>query len=333
MTAPLVLVNVGWMRYYAGVSADDPTLGGHEYLKANKSGHEAWNFLPYRKKVYGYVPRQARIDIANLGGTHSDEWANGITVVWIAKNPRDKRTYIVGWYRNATVFSKSDHLILNRQGDFSVGYQIEAPADQATLLPIDARLFLVPTAKVKGNLGQSPVWYGGTDAFRARVSTYVQAGGTFAKSEKKSSLGKHQPDPELRKKIELAAVRHAAQYYESVEGGSQTVESVEKDGVGWDLNVTAPTGAVLKVEVKGLSGRDVVAELTPNEYKQMLSAANRTDYVVYIVTEADTPQAKRHIFLHNKDSSVGKSRVWVTTDGRLLKIQERVAARLSADLP
>ena len=57
MAAPLVLVNIGWMIDYAGISADDPTLGGHGYLKANKSGHEAWNFRPYRKKVYGYVPR------------------------------------------------------------------------------------------------------------------------------------------------------------------------------------------------------------------------------------------------------------------------------------
>jgi hypothetical protein len=31
------------------------------------------------------------------------------------------------------------------------------------------RLFHIPTAKVTGNLGQSPVWYGGTDQFRARA--------------------------------------------------------------------------------------------------------------------------------------------------------------------
>ena len=328
----MVFVNIGWMRDYAGVSADDPTLGGHGYLKANKTGHEAWNFLPSGKKVYGYVPRQARINIANLGGTSTDDKADGVTVVWIARNPRDRKTYIVGWYGNATVFSRSDHLTLGRQNGFSVGYQIVAPSDQAFLLPVDARLFLVPTAKAKGNLGQSPVWYGGTEAFRAKVNIYVRAGGTFPKSEKKKSVsGKRQPDPELRKKIELAAVRHATDFYVSVEGGSQIVDSVEKDGVGWDLNVTAPTGAVLKVEVKGLSGRDIVVELTPNEYKQMLSLDNRTDYVVYIVTQAGTPQAKRHIFVHDKDMSKGKSLAWVTSDGRLLKIQERVAARLSSE--
>lgn len=331
-TTQLVFVNIGWMRDYAGMSDDDPTLGGHGYLKANKSGHEAWNFSPFRKNVYGYVPRQARINIANLGGLRSDDRAQGITVVWIAKNPRNRKTYIVGWYQGATVFSKNDHLTLDRQGGICVGYQIVASADQATLLPVSARLFLIPTTKAKGNLGQSPVWYGGTDAFRARVGAYVQAGGTFPKSEKNSGPGKRQTDPELRKKIELAAVRHATEFYKSVEGGSRTVHSVERDGVGWDLNVTAPTGEVLKVEVKGLSGSEITVELTPNEYMKMLSPAIRTDYVVYIVTEADTSRANSHIFLHDKASSKGKSLVWATADGRLLKIEERIAARLSAHL-
>ncbi|WP_339159465.1 hypothetical protein [Methylobacterium bullatum] len=44
------------------------------------------------------------------------------------------------------------------------------------------------------------------------------------------------------KLIELAAVRHSTDYYRSRAGGSQVVDSIEKDGVGWDLNVTAPTG-------------------------------------------------------------------------------------------
>lgn len=330
----MVFVNIGWMVHYKGVSASDPTLGGHGHLKTSTSGYEAWNFLPHKKNLYGFVPRSARIKLSNfVGGTPKSEQIDGITVVWVARNPKDKKPYIVGWYKDATIFRAYDHKTIRRQGSDDVAYQIEAPADRAALLSIDQRHFPIPTAgsSGKGNLGQSPLWYGRDDKFRSSVADYIKAGGILkapaSPGKKKSN---HQHDAELRKLIELAAVRHATDYYESEAGGSQTVKSVEKDGVGWDLNVTAPTGAVSKVEVKGLSGRDVIVELTPNEYKRMQDPAHRADYIVYIVTEAGTKAARSHIFRHNAEVSTAKDLVWVTSDGRILKIVPLIAARLSA---
>lgn len=328
---PLVFVNIGWMKDYAGPSAGDMPVGGHGYLKDGNIGHEVFNFAPLKGKVYGYVPRSARINLKNLGGSSSDLSVSPVTVVWIARNPRDKKTYIVGWYENATVFKKNDHICLKRRKDFDVSYQIQAPAKQATLLSIDQRLFRIPTAKQEGNLGQSPVWYGGKDEFRSQVAAYIDAGGAFAlKPQAKVKEGPHQTDPELRKRIELAAVRHATAYYRSKAGGSQIVTSVEKDGIGWDLTVTAATGAVLKVEVKGLSGRDLVVELTPNEFATMKSAEHRAQYIVYVVTEALASQARSHVFRHDAEASQGGDLVWATADGRTLKIEPITAARLSA---
>lgn len=329
----MVFVNVGWMIHYTGVSASDPTLGGHGYLKKNKSGYEAWNFLPHRNKMYGYVPRSSRIMLRNLGGTAKSSQIDGVIVVWVARNPRNKKPYIVGWYKNATVYKDSDHVTVRRRGGPDIGYQIVAPAEQAVLLPIDQRLFLIPTARTngKGNLGQSPLWYGRDDKFRSSVLEYIEAGGILAAtSSSGKKKGNRQADPELRKQIELAAVRHATEYYESKCGGSQTVMSVEKDGVGWDLNVVAPTGEVLKVEVKGLSGKEVVVELTPNEYAKMQDPVHRADYIIYIVTEAGTASARSHVFEHNAELSKSKTLVWNTSDGRQLEIVERIAARLSA---
>ncbi|SFL86069.1 DUF3883 domain-containing protein [Methylorubrum salsuginis] len=332
MTAePMVFVNIGWMKDYAGPSTSDTPVGGHGYLKDGNIGHEVFNFAFLNGKVYGYVPRSARINLKNLGGSSSDESVKSVTVVWIARNPSDKKTYIVGWYKNASVFKDNNHIKLKRSKDFNIGYQIEAPADKATLLPIDRRLFRIPTAKEEGNLGQSPVWYGGKDEFRAAVASYVAADGVFAQKPNAGSKGsKHQTDPELRKRIELAAVRHATAYYRSRAGGFQAVDSVEKDGVGWDLNVTAPTGAVLKVEVKGLSGRNLVVELTPNEFAKMKSTEHRAQYIIYVVTEALTSEARSHIFRHNAEASKGGDLVWATADGRQLKIEPIIAARLSA---
>lgn len=327
-SSPLLFVNIGWMINYGGFSDDDPTLGGHGYLKSNKLGHEAWNFAPWQDRVYGYVPRSARINLKHLGGSSSAESVSGVTVVWIARSPRNGTTYIVGWYTDATVYQENEHIILRRNSGFDVGYQIVAPAENAVLLlPIERRLFAIPTKKEKGNLGQSPIWYGGSDAFRTAVREYIGNGGILKVQSR--SRSKRQPDPEARKRIELAAIRHATKFYESKEGGSRTVNSVEKDGVGWDLTVSADNGEVLKVEVKGLSGSDLVVELTPNEYKQMRSTENRTHYVIYVVTEAGSQKAQRHVFHHDQEKSQGHNLVWVAVDGRVLKIQERIGAILS----
>jgi hypothetical protein len=273
--SPLLFVNVGWMIDYGGVSKDDPTLGGHGYLKNNALGHESWNFAPLRGNVFGYVPGSARINLKNLGGDSSTDSCSNVTVVWLARSPHNGVTSIVGWYKHAIVYREKEHILLRRKGGYSVGYQIVAPAKDAVLLPTERRLFPIPTKKKKGSLGQSSIWYGGSDKFRATVSEYIGNNGIL-KRKTGLRVPKRQADPEARKKIELAAIRHATVFYESLEGGGRVVESVEKDGVGWDLTVSADNGEILKVEVKGLSGRDLVVELTPNEYKQMRSAEHRT---------------------------------------------------------
>ena len=328
MVEPLIFVNIGWMVAYDG-PMNDPTLGGHGWLKNHDYGNDAWNFRPQSGKLYGYVPRSQRINLRKLGGRTKDETAGGVTVVWIARSPRNGVTYVVGWYRNATVHKDSDHYRVLRGKGQVIEYQIEGPKEQATLLAPDQRILEVPTAKVKGNLGQSPVWYG-NEVFCARVRDYLQSGLTSKKRRNDKTTGNpKQSDPEKRKKIELAAVQHATSYYESSKGGSRLVESVERDNEGWDLNVTGGD-VILKVEVKGLSGREICVELTPNEYKKMLSPEHRNMYVVYVVTEALTTAAKAHVFYYNTESSNSRNHVWMTDNGLQLKIETRIGARLTA---
>lgn len=329
MSEPLVFVNVGWMVAYRGPT-NDPTLGGHGWLKTHTYGHEAWNFQPHKGRLYGYVPRSARINLRKLGAPASAEELTGVTVVWVARSPRNGVTYVAGWYRNASVHRDSNHYKVPRSTDEVIEYQIEAPVGEATLLAPDQRVLEVPTAKVKGNLGQSPVWYG-NPSFAARVRAHLETGGTAPKpSKKKSAAAAKQPDPDERKRIELAAIQHAIRYYESPAGGNRVVQSVEKDNAGWDLTVTGGD-VTLKVEVKGLSGNEVCVELTPNEYLQMRATEHRTMYVVYVVTAATTASARSHVFYYNVDVSKGRNHVWMTEDGRILKIKELTGARLFAE--
>lgn len=324
-TETLVYINHAWMTHYKGPKGDKAE-GNFGFLKMNGIAHESWNFEPISGKVYGYVPRSAEIKISRLDAKRGDAAVDGMTVVWIARNPRTKKTVIVGWYRNARIYRDAEHRRLERLPGFDVGYQIEAPAADAVLLPIDARSFIIPTAKEPGNLGQSPVWYGKGEAFNRDVAEYIGRGGRRVERPAKSP---RQTDPELRRKVEQAAINHAIAYYESKKGGSHRVETVEKDGVGWDLEAFAEEGVHLKVEVKGLSGKELVVELTPNEYAKMRSSEHRTDYIIYVLSEALSSKPMAYIFRHDAILSKGNDLVWVTEDGQRLRIQPIIAARLS----
>jgi hypothetical protein len=249
-----------------------------------------------------------------------------VTVVWIAKSPRDKKNYIVGWYKNATVYRDNEHQRVMRSGDVSIGYQITAKLEGAhKLLPVDARVFRIPTAKEKGNLGQSPVWYGKDDAFRDSVRKYIQDGLVENKA-KSSGKSPRQPDAELRRKIEQAAIDHATGHYTSPLGGNRSVKSVELDGKGWDLEATAADGDVINIEVKGLSGPQIVVELTPNEYAMM--KVQRERYVIYILSSALDANKKAHIFRFDSSQSSRSNLVWEADDGRVLDIKELLAATI-----
>jgi hypothetical protein len=333
MSVPMLFANVGWMNHYAGRHDSDPTLGGHRWLGSHRWGHEAWNFKPYKGNVYGYVPgRSARSQIRlenMLGATRAMDTLVGVTVVFIARHPRDRKTYIVGWYRNAAVHRSAGHATLTRTPGVEVEYQILASANDATLLPEGMRGFVVPTAKRKGNLGQSPLWYGGTSSFRVDVLNYI---GNFESNPIDSPRrgrpkSPRQNNAELRKEVERQAIEHAKQHFSSRAGYS--VRTVEQDRVGWDLEATSAS-RTLKIEVKGLLGNQLCVELTPNEYEKMQSKAHRDDYVVYVVTSA-VSSPKCHVFYHAPDLCHGRDLVWVTESRKTrLVIEQRTGARLTS---
>lgn len=326
--APLLFINVGWQIYYQGPANDDPTLGGHGYLREHTMGHEAWNFSAVRGKVYGYIPRETTVKVERLGASARDAVLDGVTVVWLARHPSTGCTVIVGWYVNASVHRTSGAISMRRRGGIQVTPQIIADENDAHLLPIDQRTFPIPTKKAPGCLGQSPVWYGTDDVFRNRVRAFIARGGRHAKSPSKRTGAGRQNDPAARKRIEEAAVNFAIRYYKSVEGGERVVETVEHLALGWDLEASGADGC-LKVEVKGVSGVVCAVELTPNEYQAMLSPAHRQHYVVFVVTGLEVKRPMAHIFRYDAKASSRAKPVWISQRGQLLRIEERVAARLS----
>lgn len=328
---PVIYFNVGWMKAYRGPTADERTQGAHAYLKQHRYGAESFNFLEVDGRVGGYRPGHRQgIRIERLGAGSRDERVDGILAVWMAKEPVSGSTRIVGWYKNATVYRQSryprshGHSINGEE----VWISVEAAGSDVKLLPMEARQFEVPSHhRMKGGFGQSPVWYGAPDVNRRvlRFIKEIELGSSVAPRPKGSGKSVKPPknfDPELRRKVERAAVNHAIDFYRSPEGGSGKVVSVEVEAVGWDLTVEKPDGSVLLIEVKGLQGDRLVCELTPNEFARMQEAAHRDRYRVYVVCNALT-QPLSSVFAHVADGR------WETLDGRKLGIQPKIAAVLS----
>jgi hypothetical protein len=321
----IIYFNIGWMIHYAGLDDADPTLGGHGFLRENRHGAEAYNFVPTKSgALLGYRPPGSRdqTNINRLGATPQDAFVDDILVVWMAREPGTSRTLIVGWYQNARIYreAQNSNRMLNGEIEY---YTAETTVKHGKLLPPEERTFEIRSSSQSPGegFGRSPTWYG-ADPVDDRVWRYVQSFG--AKPAKGTKKPPRNNNPELRRKVEKNAVKHAIAHYEG-RYGKGCWKTVEEDRVGWDLEIFAPDRSLL-VEVKGLMGPDLICELTPNEYEKMMFAKHRPNYIVYIVNNAlaERPAVPvASIFEHIK------GRIWRTADGRELVIAERTGARLS----
>ena len=274
----ILFCRVGSMLHYEGNSESDTIQGGGSHPNENK--HEVYNFQNVDGHCYGYVqPSKGTIRVSRID-KHSKDKVDGVLVIWVAKN-RNGGTYIVGWYRDATVYSEFQNSKLKERQKYC--YNIETKAENCVLLPADKRTKNVPRAQEqKGFIGQSNVWFADRDNqevkdYRKEVIDYI------SKYKEDSGISKRnvQVDVEMRKQVEKAAIKFVTGHYE--ENGFSVV-SKENENLGWDLNAT--NGRInLRIEVKGLSQNAISVHLTPNELEKM-RAKDNADYRLCVVTNA-----------------------------------------------
>jgi len=325
----MVFFRVGWMDKYRGVNANNKIRGGGAYVTEHDFGHEAFNYEPFDGAVYGWVmpgwsSKQndfASLNLRRLGAAAADEAVTNVVVVWVATSP-EGGAYVVGWYKNATVFMQPQDAPAGsgREHDGqTVDYMTTAKATDAVLLPIDERVIQV-AQRGKGNFGQRNVWYAddpSNSTHRDLRQAVIDAVQNQSLPKRKRSPGR-QHDVLKRQKVEKAAIEVVSSHYAQL---GYEVESVERDNVGWDLEATLDSRK-LKLEVKGLSGSELAVELTPNEYAKMNEHWN--SYRLCVVTTA-LVEPSLSIFHFSSDSGS-----WESDDGRSLRITEVVSARCTA---
>ncbi|BCA39838.1 HNH endonuclease [Kluyvera ascorbata] len=156
--------HIGWMNDYHGATENDSPLKGGKYNE-NNIGHEACNFVSINGSVYGYVQvtEGKTINIAKLGADSDKDYAEFVTVVWLATAPDKKGLAVVGWYKDATVYrdyreTQAPSALHLKDAIFY--HNISAKAQNAHLLPPSERTLVA--GKGKGWPGTSPLWYAQT---------------------------------------------------------------------------------------------------------------------------------------------------------------------------
>jgi hypothetical protein len=326
---PMIFLRVAWMTRYQGIGSGDTPVGGGAYIAEHGFGHEIFNFQQFQGAMYGYGQppgrkdkwSDAKINLTRLGADAEDKSVSGVLAVWMATWPMGGG-FIVGWYKNATLFrdwQSPPAGSARTHAGTDCGYYVTAKSEDVVLLAPDERNFPVPQQE-KGGFGQSNIWYADDPEqhrqFRENVLRYVDS------RQLPHTAGDlpppHQPDPLLRQKVEKIAVETTTKHFTRL---GYTVDSVEQDNIGWDLNAVSGKRE-LKLEVKGLSGEQIVVELTPNEYKAMKT--HTASYRICVVTNA-LAEPSLAVFGYTPDS--GK---WETAEGRVLNLQEIIAVRCTA---
>ena len=159
------------MKYYRGLSDDDRIVGKSKHLKEEGWGYEVCNFKKYKGRVYGFVQRPWKRNSSGFVDIKLERILNdkkkknvpkveNVLVIWIARHP-DGGRFVVGWYRNATVFRECQKFApvppLHKK-NYLRGYRILTKSGDEELLPTHERNILVPRGE--GWMGQSSIWYG-----------------------------------------------------------------------------------------------------------------------------------------------------------------------------
>lgn len=164
----VLFCNIAWMKEYAGRKLSDPPLGGGGFPRTEGYCGEECNFVPcddgfvygHFETIKGSVDRQVRIE--RLGASKTDEFVDGITLVWTAPTEGNDPRTVIGWFRNARVYRHrqqfGDHYPSKQHKKDEIGsYRVKARLSDVVLLPPSQRK--MDLQRGLGWSGQASWWY------------------------------------------------------------------------------------------------------------------------------------------------------------------------------
>ncbi len=159
----LVFARIAWHPRYDG-EYPTPYIGSKWREKGEEGFGEWQNFKTYKGSCYGYVKTtNMSIDLTNFGVDSNSEYADCVTVVWVATSPNGG-SRIVGWYTDATVYPEYNE----RPSHLKFGYLFKAKASNCRIIKEDDRNFII--TQIFRNL-----WYARGEAdLKRNVLKYIK---------------------------------------------------------------------------------------------------------------------------------------------------------------
>ncbi len=147
-----------------------PNSGG-SYVVENGFGHEEKNFKNYNGRCYGFVyPNGEKLNLYKnfKGVTKNSTYVDDVLVVWCATS-KEKGNVIIGWYKNARVYTLEQSKYIGRERIF---YRMEANFNDCYLIPEEQRDYPIGRVSQVGagkGFGQSNVWYANAEIAQKEV--------------------------------------------------------------------------------------------------------------------------------------------------------------------
>ena len=233
----ILFFNTAWMESYQG-NIDDKMVGGGKHIEKYGWGGEMFNFKPSKNKLYGYVQVGGKINLDRLGAKSSEDKVENVTIVWTAKRPNSGGNYVIGWYKNATVYREEQEPIISVERNWDgheMGYFVTSKKTDTKLLFTDERTIQVPRGK--GGMGQINIWYAQNNPeYVKKILKYIETG-IIPQNNTKHRGSARQTDYLKRIEVEKKAVLKVTSHYEKL---GYEIKSVERDNVGWDLEMRLP---------------------------------------------------------------------------------------------
>lgn len=309
----VVFFRTPWMKDYNGITDDDVPVNGGSWVKENSDAHEAHNFTNCSGWVYGFV-QPITLDIKRIDKNARDSVTNTL-VIFFSTKPGGGQ-YIVGWYKNAEVFKNWGTIIHPKRETKYKEYHAKALFKDAHLVKVKDRRYELPVRP-----GEKNVWYGKDYLNKSQLADiieYINAPESYWLKKSATTRKPKQYDKEKRQAVEHAAMDAVWDYY-TLDG--YTLNDVSASNLGWDLE--AMKGKTkLTIEVKGLSGSDVIVELTPNEYSKFLE--KRSNYRLAILINALTNKQKLYIFQY-----INELKDWIDLEENRISIKPINFARIT----
>lgn len=200
---PILFCNIAWMKKYAGRNKNDCPIGGGRYVNENREAGEECNFVPCEDGyLYGHFEtikkgKDRKVRIEKLGASKTDDYLDGVDIVWTAPLKGNDPRVVVGWWCNARLYRMRQNFKRNfpsiKHKEAKIGsYIVKVKQENSFLIPADERKLVLCRGK-PGWPGQASWWYA-DETKNPKAKEFVTKLRALMGKSKASSFSMHAED-------------------------------------------------------------------------------------------------------------------------------------------